>query len=166
MAARGARKAARKSQAPNSSARSTVRERPGRTGLCARTSKGFFGESRPRSLHSPMKRLSRNQPLYAPLLQVHRSPCGTPRTPSAPLRFRQLSGVQEECSWASMPCCPWHYSPELRKSVRGGESCSTGAPVSESSCHCLPGYWGWKRRPFYVFFTPQRFDTAKTRIRH
>ncbi len=20
----------------------------------------------------------------------------------------------------------------------------------------------WKRRPFYVFFTPQRFDTAKT----
>jgi hypothetical protein len=30
----------------------------------------------------------------------------------------------------------------------------------------LAGYWGWKRRPFYVFFTPQRFDTAKTRIRH
>jgi hypothetical protein len=22
---------------------------------------------------------------------------------------------------------------------------------------------GWKRRPFYVVFTPQRFDTAKTR---
>ena len=24
---------------------------------------------------------------------------------------------------------------------------------------------GWKRRPFYVFFTHQRFDTAKTRCR-
>jgi hypothetical protein len=22
--------------------------------------------------------------------------------------------------------------------------------------------WGWKEGPFYVFFTPQRFDTAKT----
>lgn len=28
---------------------------------------------------------------------------------------------------------------------------------------CLPGHWRWKRRPFYVFFTWQRFDTAKTR---
>jgi hypothetical protein len=26
----------------------------------------------------------------------------------------------------------------------------------------LPGHWGWKRRPFYVFFTPLRLDTAKT----
>jgi hypothetical protein len=32
-----------------------------------------------------------------------------------------------------------------------------GAEVSESSCHCLPGHWGCKKRPFYVFFTPQRF---------
>jgi hypothetical protein len=29
----------------------------------------------------------------------------------------------------------------------------------------LLAWWGWKRRPFYVFFTPQRFDTAKTRCR-
>ena len=37
--------------------------------------------------------------------------------------------------------------------------------VSESSCQSLPGHWGWKRRPFYMFFTPQRFDTAKTQCR-
>src|SRR4029434_10144342 len=54
---------------------------------------------------------------------------------------------------------------KLRKGVHGGESCSTGAAVSESSCHCLPRHWGWKRRPFYVFFTPQRFETAKTQSR-
>jgi hypothetical protein len=51
---------------------------------------------------------------------------------------------------------------KLRKDVHGGESCSTGGAVSESSCHCLPGHWSLKRRPFYMFFTPQRFDTAKT----
>jgi hypothetical protein len=43
---------------------------------------------------------------------------------------------------------------------------STGAAVSGSSCFCLPGHWGWKRRPFYAFFTPQRFRTAKTLRRH
>jgi hypothetical protein len=35
--------------------------------------------------------------------------------------------------------------------------------VSESSCHCLPGYWGWKRRPFYVFFTPRRLTRPTPR---
>ena len=43
---------------------------------------------------------------------------------------------------------------KIRKGVHGGESGSTGAAVSELSCHCLPGHWGWKRRPFYVFYTP------------
>ena len=36
----------------------------------------------------------------------------------------------------------------------------------QSSCHCLPGHWSWKGSAFYVFFTPQRFDTAKTHFRH
>ena len=29
----------------------------------------------------------------------------------------------------------------------------------------LPGHWGWKRRPFYVFFTPQCFEHGQDPFR-